>query len=51
MTGCVGNDPRGDRERDSGGDHRRQDSGLAIGALLVRHERILHVGAMTAIRS
>ena len=37
VTRRVGDDADGDRDRDSGGDDRRQDAHLAPGALLVRH--------------
>jgi hypothetical protein len=41
VAGRVGDDADRDRNRDSGGDDRRQDPHLAPRALLVRHWRIL----------
>jgi hypothetical protein len=42
MARRVGNDPDGDRDCNSGSDHRRQNPHLASGTFLVRHLRILH---------
>ena len=48
VAGRVRDDADGDRERDAGADHRGQEPGLAPGALLIRHSRILHTAGRRA---
>ena len=51
VAGRVRDDADGDRDRDAGADHRRQDPYLAPRALVVRHWRIFHPRPAAAIRT